>query len=138
MGADWRGVFQIAAGAAALVTLPALFLVPTEPTEEDVGGKSPPAVDKSKKAGGEGFMTKVRPLLKQPTLYVVGALSGTLYAVRACFLLYAVSYLDLTYCTTYDKALAKMNASTVEYTDALKACTDLGSTAAATALASTS
>jgi sugar phosphate permease len=131
MGSNWRGVFQIAAGAAALVTLPALLFVPNEPTEEDVGGKSPPAVDKSKKAGGEGFMTKVRPLLKQPTLYVVGALSGTLYAVRACFLLYAVSYLDLTYCTTYDKVASSSKA-------ALDECTQRDTTAAATALASTS
>jgi sugar phosphate permease len=140
MPGQWRSVFRVAAGAAALVTLPALFVVTNAPTEEDVGGQSPPAADKSKKAGGEGFLSKVRPLLKNPSLYVVGALSGTLYAVRACFLLYAVAYLDLTFCTSNDsnvKALSTNTAAITEYKAALKTCTDSSDTAASTALAST-
>jgi len=139
MPGNWRGVFRIAAGAAAIVTLPALFVVPNAPTEEDVGGKSPPPADKSKKGGGEGFMSKVRPLLKEPSLYVVGALSGTLYAVRACFLLYAVAYLGLTFCTSNDPAVKLLSSATESegYKAALKACTDSSDTAASTALAST-
>jgi len=136
---DWRGVFRVAAGAAALVTLPALLLVSKEPTEEDVGGKSAPAETKSNKGGGESFMTKVRPLLKEPSLYVVGALSGTLYAVRACFLLYSVAYLDLTYCTTQ---ILGSNATLTKGSDipqaTMDACVGSDLTAESTALASTS
>lgn len=122
----WRTVFRVAAGAAVCVTLPALLLVPNAPRPEDVGLEPEARVAKEKRAadGGDSFFAKLKPLLSQPLLYVVGALSGTLYAIRACFLLYAVAYLGQTYCQT-------------NYSKVTTDCVEDPQTEAATAVAST-
>jgi len=110
---NWRLVFQTAAAATAVMTVPAILFAPNEPHIESKRvsvtdilhhgahepGKDAPAVPKS-------FGKRLQGLLVKPLLYICALLSGSLYGIRVLFLLYSTTYLATTYCNSYETNMA--------------------------------
>lgn len=93
---DWRRVFQIAAGSAAVITIPAILFAPNQPHlntmrtslrdiyhhgTHELGKEGPPAA-----TAKPSFWSRTRVLLTKALLYVVAILSGSLYGIRVLFL----------------------------------------------------
>jgi sugar phosphate permease len=94
----WRTVFQIAAGTAFVFTLPIIFFVGNAPTgADDTIQDAKKEADKSKKEQ-KSMCQKLMPLFKNPLLWILCLLSGSLYGTRTLFLLYSTSFLAQVYC----------------------------------------
>jgi sugar phosphate permease len=107
----WRTVFQIAAGTAFVFTLPIIFFVGNAPTgADDTIQDAKKEADKSGKPK-QSTCQKLMPLFKNPLLWILCLLSGSLYGTRTLFLLYSTQFLGQVYCNGQPEGCDKDGAT---------------------------
>eukprot|EP00931_Biecheleriopsis_adriatica_P009996 TRINITY_DN111090_c0_g1_i1.p1 TRINITY_DN111090_c0_g1~~TRINITY_DN111090_c0_g1_i1.p1 ORF type:complete len:477 (-),score=74.77 TRINITY_DN111090_c0_g1_i1:273-1679(-) len=97
LGYGWRTVFRIAALSALCLLMPVALFVGNSPGVDNAHSIAKQEENLKPKAS---YIQRLLPLLRNPFLWVLCLLSGSLYGTRTLFLLYSTSFLASSYCTS--------------------------------------
>lgn len=96
----WRRVFQIAGCCGIGLAIPCMIFVRNAPVDsrETIQEEKKLQDEANKGKSNKPFMERVKPMLKNPLLWALCLLSGSLYGTRTLFLIYSSTFLAEVYC----------------------------------------